>query len=155
MLATILVDPEARCRALSEIADDCLTKPWSIPELAARLIALARRCGEQARRAAGVLSHGPLVLDLLRRRVEARGVSIHLQPRQLELLAHLLGHPGRSFTERELIEAVWHSHHHERSSIVRVQVSLLRKALGAEAGLIETASNGNGWGVGLRPCQAT
>lgn len=94
-----------------------------------------------------MLIHGDLRMDLLTRALCVAGRPIELQPRQFDVLAYLAEYAGRFVDESELLERLWRSHHRTRSSVVRVQVSLLRKALGEYRGLIETGPDRRGWRV--------
>jgi two-component system OmpR family response regulator len=94
-----------------------------------------------------MLVHGDLQMDLLTRALRVAGQPIELQPRQFDVLAYLVEYAGRFVAEGELLERMWRSRHGERSSVVRVQISLLRKALGTHGDLIETGPGRSGWRV--------
>jgi two-component system OmpR family response regulator len=97
-----------------------------------------------------VLVHGDVRMDLLTRALSVGGQAIELQPRQFDVLAYLVEYAGRFVGEDELLERMWRSHHNPRSSVVRVQISLLRKALGEHGDLIETGVN-RCWRIQARP----
>ena len=91
-------------------ADDYLTKPFSLRELAARVQALLRRQDRAvAAGAAGdpVLRVGDLEIDRAERRVRRAGVEAHLTPTEFDLLAHLAGRPRRVLPRDELLAQVW------------------------------------------------
>ena len=93
-------------------ADDYLTKPFSIGELVARIKALLRRAQmpEQAEKEAPMRQKiicGPLEIDIEQRRVALCGVSIELTHLEFELLLFLASNPGRPFTRKDLLYAVW------------------------------------------------
>ena len=95
-----------RTRQLERGADDVLSKPFSYPELRARLGALLRRA--HARRAPRLLRAGSLRLDASSRRAWVGGVEIEaLRGKEYELLLALIGEPERVFTREELLRGVW------------------------------------------------
>jgi two-component system OmpR family response regulator len=94
-----------------------------------------------------MLVQGSVRMDLLTRALTVAGEAFELQPRQFDVFAYLVEHAGRFVDEDELLEQMWRSHHNRRSSVVRVQISLLRKALGKHGALIETGVDRRGWRV--------
>jgi DNA-binding response OmpR family regulator len=117
--------------------DDYVTKPFSPRELVTRVKALLRR-------AAGppdggrVRSLGPLSLDPGRRLVTVGATPLALTPTEFDLLAHLLGRPGRVFSREELLAAVWGYASPAGTRTVDVHVAQVRAKLGDAAGLIRT-----------------
>lgn len=96
----------ARTRLLDRGADDVIAKPYSYPELRARLVALLRR--SQARRAPHVLRAGSLRLDTRSRQTNVAGIQIEkLSGKEYELLVTLLSDPTRVFTRQELLRDIW------------------------------------------------
>jgi DNA-binding response OmpR family regulator len=92
-------------------ADDYLTKPFSIPELQARVKALLRRSSMQALAPAADpkerIVTGDLVIDCARREVRLAGRPVPLTAREFDLLLHFARNPGRAFTRMQLLDAVW------------------------------------------------
>lgn len=109
-------------------------------------VPLQRHATSQSR---WTLVHGQLSMDLLTRALTVAGERLELQPRQFDVLAYLVEYAGRFVDEAELLDQMWRSRHIRRSSVVRVQISLLRKALGKHGDLIETGANRGGWRVPL------
>src|ERR1700733_13316525 len=116
-----------RVRGLSVGADDYVVKPFSVPELMARVRALLRR--SRPERIADKLSAGDLDLDRETRRVR-RGVrDVHLGPTEFRLLEYLLEKPGRVFSRAQLLDGVWGLSVEIDERTVDVHVGRLRKAL--------------------------
>ena len=116
-----------RVRGLSVGADDYVVKPFSVPELMARVRALLRR--SRPERIAERLNAGDLDLDRETRRVR-RGVrDIHLGPTEFRLLEYLLEKPGRVFSRAQLLDGVWGQAAEIDERTVDVHVGRLRKAL--------------------------
>ena len=104
-----------------------MVKPFSVPELMARVRALLRR--SRPERIAERLNAGDLDLDRETRRVR-RGVrDIHLGPTEFRLLEYLLEKPGRVFSRAQLLDGVWGQAAEIDERTVDVHVGRLRKAL--------------------------
>jgi two-component system, OmpR family, KDP operon response regulator KdpE len=101
-------DAEAdKVDALDAGADDYVTKPFHPPELLARIrAALRRRPGAQGP-AAGRVTIGAREIDFATRRVKRGDQQIRLTPKEFDLLRHLVAHPNKVLTHRELLQAVW------------------------------------------------
>jgi two-component system phosphate regulon response regulator PhoB len=94
-----------RVRGLSVGADDYIVKPFSVPELLARVRALLRRAAPG--KIANLLAAGDLELDRDMRRVRRAGRDIHLGPTEFRLLEFLMEKPGRVFARSHLLDRVW------------------------------------------------
>lgn len=119
-------------------ADDYIVKPFSVPELIARVRALLRRASPE--RVADVLNHGDIELDREKKRVSRSGREIELGPTEYRLLEFLMERPGRVFSREQLLDGVWGSEVYIDERTVDVHVGRLRKALnrGREADPIRT-----------------
>ena len=104
ILLTARVAEMDRVVGLELGADDYVTKPFSLHEVAARVKAVLRRT--RAGAPAGVLRGGDVVLDPDRRRVTVRGEAADLTPSEFTLLATLLAAPGRVFSRPQLLEVL-------------------------------------------------
>src|SRR3982750_205861 len=96
LLLTALGRIEDRVTGLEAGADDYLVKPFSFPELAARVNALARR--KPVHSEPTCLEHGGLIVDLLKRQVLRDGTTIQLQPREFRILEELMREAGKVMT---------------------------------------------------------
>lgn len=140
-------DAEAdRVAALESGADDYVTKPFSPREIVARVRAVLRRSVATAR--TPNKQAPPLSADARTRRAEAAGRALDLTRVEFDLLATLLGSPGRVFTRAELIDRVWGDGFRITDRTIDSHVKALRKKIGeagAEPSWIETVR-----GVGYR-----
>ncbi|MCW2272695.1 phosphate regulon transcriptional regulatory protein PhoB [Rhodoblastus acidophilus] len=116
-----------RVRGLSVGADDYVVKPFSVPELMARVRALLRRARPE--RVATKLSAGDIELDRETRRVRRAGRDIHLGPTEFRLLEYLMEKPGRVFARAQLLDSVWGFSVEIDERTVDVHIGRLRKAL--------------------------
>jgi two-component system phosphate regulon response regulator PhoB len=138
IMLTARGEESERVRGLATGADDYIVKPFSIPELVARLRALLRRASPE--RVVGVLTHGDIELDREKRRVSRAGREVELGPTEFRLLEFLMQRPGRVFSREQLLNGVWGSEIYIDERTVDVHVGRLRKALirGHEADPIRT-----------------
>jgi DNA-binding response OmpR family regulator len=115
-------------------ADDYLTKPFSIRELAARVHALLRRVERAAERAAaeGCIVLGDLEIDAAQRRVHRGGEPAHLTPTEFDLLLYLAGQPRTVLAREALLGQVWGWSHVTGTRTVDSHVKALRRKLGAD-----------------------
>jgi two-component system phosphate regulon response regulator PhoB len=138
IMLTARGEESERIRGLATGADDYIVKPFSVPELIARVRALLRRASPE--RVADVLTFGDIELDREKKRVSRGGREIELGPTEYRLLEFLMERPGRVFSREQLLDGVWGSEVYIDERTVDVHVGRLRKAVnrGREADPIRT-----------------
>jgi DNA-binding response OmpR family regulator len=117
-------------------ADDYITKPFSIREFRSRVRALLRRASlpaKEDRRESERIETDGLVVDPSRRSVEVRGNFVQLTYVEFELLRTLAGNPGRVFSRRQLLEALWGDSSYREPRTIDVHVRHLREKLERDA----------------------
>jgi two-component system KDP operon response regulator KdpE len=114
--------------ALDEGADDYLTKPFSMPELLARVRAQLRRVGE-ADPADSQFEVGDFVIDAGAHIVRVRGAIVHLTPKEFDLLLLFARSPYRVLTHKVLLRAIWGPAAEEQPEYLRVLIAGLRKKI--------------------------
>ncbi len=146
IMLTARGEESERVRGLSTGADDYIVKPFSVPELVARIRALLRR--SRPERLADVLTIGEIELDRVRKRVLRAGRDVELGPTEFRLLEFLMERPGRVFTREQLLDGVWGSEVYIDERTVDVHVGRLRKALnrGRDGDPIRTV-RGSGYSI--------
>jgi two-component system KDP operon response regulator KdpE len=112
--------------ALDAGADDYVTKPFSLPELLARIRAVTRRTALAPTPELAEFAVGGLVIDFLRRHVTVDDVEVKLTPIEYELLRVLALNAGRVMTQRQLLTAVWGPEYEEDTHTLRVHIANLR-----------------------------
>src|SRR6202050_2131913 len=88
-------------------ADDYITKPFSVPELAARLRSAVRRSATTVLDSRVPIVIGEIELDPRRRLVRKSGAALRLTPKEFDLLYYLMSHPGMPIAHSKLLRAVW------------------------------------------------
>jgi two-component system KDP operon response regulator KdpE len=126
------VEETDKIGALDAGADDYLIKPFGTGELIARVRAMLRRTARGADQEQPMREFGDVRVDLVNRSVTRAGAAVHLTPVEFRLLSHLIAHPGRMITHRQLLREVWGPSHVEDSHYLRVYMGHLRQKLEAE-----------------------
>ncbi|MFD1703270.1 phosphate regulon transcriptional regulator PhoB [Methylopila henanensis] len=116
-----------RVRGLATGADDYVVKPFSVPELVARVRALLRRAKPE--HVANVLKAGDIELDRQSHRVHRQAREVHLGPTEFKLLEFLMQSAGRVFSREQLLDGVWGHDVYIDERTVDVHVGRLRKAI--------------------------
>lgn len=127
IMVTARAEADDRVRGLDLGADDYITKPFSAPELVARVRAVLRRTlpgGEDA-----VLTSGEIELNAASHRVTVGASPVDLGPTEFRLLQFFMSHPERVYTRAQLLDQVWGQNVFIEERTVDVHIRRLRKAL--------------------------
>jgi len=149
LLLTARGEEADRIRGLTVGADDYVVKPFSVPELLARVKAILRRAAPE--RIAQTLEVEDIELDRETYRVTRSGREVRLGPTEFKLLEFLMESPGRVFSRTQLLDGVWGRDVYVDERTVDVHIGRLRKAInrGKEKDPIRTV-RGAGYALGER-----
>jgi two-component system, OmpR family, KDP operon response regulator KdpE len=128
IMLTVRDSEEDKVATLDAGADDFVTKPFSTPELLARIRAALRRV-PALQVSQNRIRIGSLVIDFVARTIEKGNESFHLTPKELELLRYLIQHNNRVVSHRELLQAVWGVDYGHQVEYLRVFIKNLRKKI--------------------------
>lgn len=147
LILTARGEEQDRIRGLTVGADDYVVKPFSLPELLARVRAILRRASPE--RIAQTLEVDGIQLDREAYRVVRNGRQVRLGPTEFKLLEFLMESPGRVFTRTQLLDGVWGRDVYVDERTVDVHIGRLRKAInrGKEKDPIRTV-RGAGYALG-------
>ena len=130
VMLTVSNAEKDKVEALDAGADDYITKPFSTPELLARIRATLRRLPQAPGQAdLAPLSDRGVNLDLPSRQVNVRGRISRLTAKEFDLLSYLLARPNKTIAHRELLQAVWGPDYGDELEYLRVFVNRLRKKI--------------------------
>ncbi len=126
IMLTVRDSENDKVQALDAGADDFVTKPFSTPELMARIRAALRRTTPAP---AGKVRVGDLLIDFSARAVTRRESTLHLTPKELELLRYLTQHANETVSHRALLQSVWGPEYGDQVDYLRVFIKNLRKKI--------------------------
>lgn len=127
IMLTARAEEDDKVRGLNIGCDDYVSKPFSVPELIARIQAVLRRAtpgGEEEK-----LAVAGLEVDHASQRVSANGEPIRLGPTEYRLLHFFVSHPERVYTREQVLDRVWGQGTYVEERTVDVHIRRLRKAL--------------------------
>ena len=127
IMLTVRNAEKDKVRALDAGADDYVVKPFGIDELLARIRAALRRGPGEPVEASVVTKE--MHLDFDSRTIVVLGKSVHLTPKEFELLRELVTNAGKPVSHRRLLQAVWGPDYGEETESLRVMVNQLRKKI--------------------------
>lgn len=129
LMVTVRDSEEDKVKALEAGADDYITKPFSIPELTARIRAAVRRSRADQQQAAKPIVVGELELDPVRRLVLKGRQELRLTPKEFDLLHYFMAHAGLPLTHAALLRAVWGAEYGQELEYLRTFVYHLRQRI--------------------------
>jgi len=130
IMLTVNNSEKDKVGALDAGADDYVTKPFSMPELLARIRATLRRLPQPPDNTdLRQLASQGVEIDLSSRQITVRGRTSHLTAKEFDLLSYLLARPNKTITHRELLQAVWGPDYGDELEYLRVFVNRLRKKI--------------------------
>ncbi len=130
IMLTVRNTEQDKIEALDAGADDYVTKPFSMPELLARIRAALRRAPASSESAPQRITlEGDVDIDFESRHVSVRGRDVRLTPKEFQLLRYFVAHPNKTIPHRELLQAVWGPDYGQELEYLRVFVNQLRKKL--------------------------
>lgn len=124
IMVTAKDSTDDKVRGFSTGADDYITKPFDLREVEARLEAVMRRVSQSP-----YIQLGSLQIDDERKEVRLQGQTIELSPKEYDLLKLLASRPGKVFSHREIIEAIWQDNPYASSEDVKKYIYLLRNKI--------------------------
>jgi two-component system KDP operon response regulator KdpE len=129
LMLTVMDSEDDKILALDAGADDYITKPFQLGELTARLRSAVRRRNAQDSNRDAPLRQGQIELDPVKYRVQKRGRSIHLTPKEFEVLHYLMMHAGEPIPHVRLLKSVWGPEYGNELEYLRTFIRQLRKKI--------------------------
>jgi two-component system KDP operon response regulator KdpE len=127
LVLSVRDDEQNKVAALDSGAEDYVTKPFSTPELLARLRAAQRKTRPEEE--VSVFKSGDLIVDLTARVVKRAGREIKLTATEYALLRLFVRHPGRVLTHRHILREIWGPKSEEHRQYLRVYITHLRRKI--------------------------
>ncbi len=132
IVLTVRGDEESKVKVLDAGADDYLTKPFSVPELLARL-RVAERHVTTLDSNESIFKSGPLEVDMAGRIVKVGAKEIHLTSTEYAILCCFVKNAGKVITHRQILKEIWGPNSVEHTQYLRVYVGHLRRKIEPDA----------------------
>ncbi len=129
IILTVRNAEKDKVRALDAGADDYISKPFGMDELLARIRAALRRSPLSPEARPRTIVSGDLFIDFENRKVTSQGRSVHLTPKEFDVLRYLVSQEGKPVPHLQLLQAVWGPDYGQESDYLRVFINHLRKKL--------------------------
>lgn len=128
IILTVRDSEHDKVQALDAGADDYVVKPFSFPELLARIRAALRRVNAGSG-APQILQFGDVEVNFVMRRVTVDGCEVRLTPKEFDLLQYMVAHPNVPIPHTRLLQAVWGPDYGDEVEYLRVFINQLRKKI--------------------------
>ena len=129
IVLSVKSEERVKVEALDAGADDFVTKPFGMDELVARIRAALRRTALPGTKESAVIEVSDFKVDLEAHTASIKGSEVRLTPKEFELLAYLVQHPGTVLTHHKLLGAIWGGDYTEQTEYLRVFIGQLRKKI--------------------------
>jgi two-component system, OmpR family, KDP operon response regulator KdpE len=129
IMLTVRKTEADRIEALDAGADDYVTKPFSMPELLARIRANLRRVSLSPRQSPALVSFDGITVDPSSHHVSVRGQDVRLTPKQSEVLHYLVANPNVAIPHAKILQAIWGSDYRDEVEYLHVVINQLRKKI--------------------------
>lgn len=129
IMLTVRKAEEDRIEALDAGADDYVTKPFSMPELLARIRANLRRIPRAKGSEAALMEFDGIRIDMNSRHVRVQDKDVRLTPKQFEVLHYLVSNPNISLRHAQILRAVWGPEYGDEIEYLHVVINQLRKKI--------------------------
>jgi two-component system, OmpR family, KDP operon response regulator KdpE len=129
IILSVKGEEKTKVQALDAGADDYVMKPFGIDELLARVRAALRRTPDAQDETETSLADGDFRIDLSTREIEVAGATVHLTPKEFDLLVFLFRNRGKVITHRAILSAIWGGNSTEQTEYLRVFVGQIRKKI--------------------------
>ncbi len=129
IMLTVRDTENDKIEALDAGADDFVTKPYSTPELLARIRAALRRVPLSPEGGPHVIQLDDVDIDLVQRHITVRGKTVRLTPKEFDLLHYLVTHPNIPLSHLRLLQVVWGPDYGNEVEYLRTFINQLRKKI--------------------------
>src|SRR5450432_1783297 len=129
IMLTIRNAEQDKVHALDAGADDFITKPFSMPELLARIRAALRRMPLTPEAGPQRIMLENVEIDFQARKVIVAGTEVRLTPKEFDLIRYLVMHPNKALSHRELLQAIWGPDYGEQVEYLRVFIKQIRRKI--------------------------